>query len=367
MAHDIRAELNFLPQSAQKVRLVLDTVRGMSANEALENLRFVNKRAGEPVLKLLKSAVANAEENFGVSRDDLFVAQIFANEAPTRKWRRFGARGRFKPILRRHRISPSSCASAGRKKGLKELWVAKYIRSVCVLGSISRGKGAGSQKARLIVNNFIRISPSASLLGGMSKGGAAMNSRANQLRKELPEMVLNGKAGISRVDVERFPGKVRIAIHTAKPGILIGRKGEGVKKIRAALEALVGKKIDLDVKEIESPDTDATLVARNVADQLERRIAYRRAMKRAIQQAMRQGAKGIKIMVGGRLGGAEMSRDVWLREGRVPLQTLRANIDFARTEALTTYGQIGVKVWIYRGRSCAGSGRESGNHRRCVR
>jgi small subunit ribosomal protein S3 len=111
----------------------------------------------------------------------------------------------------------------------------------------------------------------------------------------------------------------------------------------------VGKKIDLDVKEISSPDTDATLVARNVADQLERRIAYRRAMKRAIQQAMRQGAKGIKIMVGGRLGGAEMSRDVWLREGRVPLQTLRANIDFARTEALTTYGQIGVKVWIYRG------------------
>jgi large subunit ribosomal protein L22 len=101
MAHDIRAELNFLPQSAQKVRLVLDTVRGLSANEALENLRFVNKGAGEPVLKLLKSAVANAEENFGVSRDDLFVAQIFANEAPTRKWRRFGARGRFKPVLRR--------------------------------------------------------------------------------------------------------------------------------------------------------------------------------------------------------------------------------------------------------------------------
>jgi len=101
MAHDIRAELNFLPQSAQKVRMVLDTVRGLGANEALESLRFVNKGAGEQVLKLLKSAVANAEENFGVSRDDLFVAQIFANEAPTRKWRRFGARGRFKPILRR--------------------------------------------------------------------------------------------------------------------------------------------------------------------------------------------------------------------------------------------------------------------------
>ncbi len=101
MSHDIRAELNFLPQSAQKVRLVLDSVRGLGANEALESLRFINKRAGHPVLKLLKSAVANAEENFGVSRDTLYVAQIFANEAPTRKWRRFGARGRFKPVLRR--------------------------------------------------------------------------------------------------------------------------------------------------------------------------------------------------------------------------------------------------------------------------
>jgi large subunit ribosomal protein L22 len=98
---DIKAEINFLPQSAQKVRMVIDTVRGLGANEALENLRFVNKRAGEPVLKLIKSAVANAEENFGVSRDELYIAQIFANEAPTRKWRRFGARGRFKPILRR--------------------------------------------------------------------------------------------------------------------------------------------------------------------------------------------------------------------------------------------------------------------------
>jgi small subunit ribosomal protein S3 len=187
------------------------------------------------------------------------------------------------------------------------------------------------------------------LVGGTSKGGSAANAPVRRLRAGLPEMLLNGKAGISRVDVERFPGKIRVAIHTAKPGILIGRKGEGIKKIRVALETLVGKKIDLDVKEIASPDIDATLVAKNVADQLERRIAYRRAMKRAIQQAMRQGAQGIKIMVGGRLGGAEMSRDVWLREGRVPLQTLRANIDFAKTEALTTYGQIGVKVWIYKG------------------
>jgi small subunit ribosomal protein S3 len=187
------------------------------------------------------------------------------------------------------------------------------------------------------------------LMGKSSKGGAAANAKVRELRKDLPDTIKNGKAGISRVDVERTPGKIRVIIHTAKPGILIGRKGEGVKKIRVALESLIGKKIELDIKEIASPDMDAMLVAFNIADQLERRIAYRRAMKRAIQQAMRQGAQGIKIMVGGRLGGAEMSRDVWLREGRVPLQTLRANIDFAMAEALTTYGQIGIKVWIYKG------------------
>lgn len=158
-----------------------------------------------------------------------------------------------------------------------------------------------------------------------------------------------GRAGVSRIDVERFPGKLKVAVFTAKPGILIGRKGEGIKKIRISLEALTGKKVDLEIKEIKAPDCDAFLVAWNIADQLERRISYRRAMKRAIQQAMRQGAQGIKIEVGGRLGGAEMARNATLRDGRVPLQTLRADIEFSRAEATTTYGQIGIKVWVYHG------------------
>ncbi|UCD43230.1 MAG: 30S ribosomal protein S3 [Chloroflexota bacterium] len=157
------------------------------------------------------------------------------------------------------------------------------------------------------------------------------------------------RAGVSRIEIERFPGKVKITVHTAKPGILIGRKGENVKKLRANLEEMVGMKIDLDIKEIKAPDIDAYLVARNIADQLERRISYQRAMKRAIQQAMRQGAQGIRIEVAGRLSGAEMARTIHMREGQVPRQTLRADIDFARAEALTTYGRIGVKVWIYKG------------------
>lgn len=175
----------------------------------------------------------------------------------------------------------------------------------------------------------------------------------NQLHQDfaIRNLILSEseRAGVSRIEVERFPGKVKVVVHTAKPGILIGRKGENVKKMRQKLEELTSKKIDLEIKEIKTPDTDAYLVALNISGQLERRVSYRRAMKRALQQAMRQGAQGIKVMVAGRLSGAEMARSVWLRDGQVPLQTLRADIDFAKAEALTTYGRIGVKVWIYKG------------------
>ena len=157
------------------------------------------------------------------------------------------------------------------------------------------------------------------------------------------------RAGVSRIEIERFPGKVKIVVNTAKPGVLIGRKGESVKGLRQHLEAMVGKKIDLEIKEIKSPDLDAYLVANNIAEQLERRISYQRAMKRAIQQAIRQGAQGIRVEVAGRLSGAEMARVVNMREGRVPRATLRADIDYHQTQALTTYGRIGVKVWIYKG------------------
>jgi small subunit ribosomal protein S3 len=159
----------------------------------------------------------------------------------------------------------------------------------------------------------------------------------------------NDKASIAKVDVERFPNLVHVTIHTAKPGIVIGRKGAQVKVLRQDLEKLCGTKVKVDVNEITTPDLDAKLVADNIASQLERRISHARAMKRAVSQAMRAGAKGIKIMAAGRLAGSEMARREWQREGRVPLQTLRADIDFAKSEALTTYGRIGVKVWIYKG------------------
>jgi small subunit ribosomal protein S3 len=157
------------------------------------------------------------------------------------------------------------------------------------------------------------------------------------------------RSGIAKVDIDRFPSQLQVTIWTAKPGIVIGRKGAQVKVLRQKLEELSGTKVKVEVEEITQPDLESQLVAENIADQIERRISHSRAMKRAIGQAMRQGAKGIKIVVAGRLGGSEMSRREWQREGRVPLQTLRADIDFSKAEALTTFGRIGVKVWIYKG------------------
>lgn len=158
-----------------------------------------------------------------------------------------------------------------------------------------------------------------------------------------------GHAGISDVRIERFPKQVTIYVHTAKPGIIIGRKGASVNALRKHLEELTLKKIKLEVLEVEKPESDASLVADSIVTQLEKRISHKRAMKQAVTRAMRGGAQGIKITAGGRLAGSEMARRELVKEGRVPLNTLRADIDFARREAQTTYGKIGIKVWIYRG------------------
>jgi small subunit ribosomal protein S3 len=168
---------------------------------------------------------------------------------------------------------------------------------------------------------------------------------------EMRERSRDGQTGISRVEIERFPpNQVSVIVWTARPGVVIGRKGENVKGMRRKLEKMTdGKRVHIDVQEVERPELDAKLVAENIVAQLERRIYHSRAMKRAIRQAMRAGAQGIKVMCAGRLSGSEMARREWSRDGRVPLQTLRADIDYAQEEALTTYGRIGVKVWIYKG------------------
>ncbi|HLB79239.1 MAG TPA: 30S ribosomal protein S3 [Dongiaceae bacterium] len=157
------------------------------------------------------------------------------------------------------------------------------------------------------------------------------------------------QAGVSRVVIERPAKKARITIHTARPGVVIGKKGVDIEKLRAELAKMTGGDVHLNIVEIRKPEIDAKLVAENIAQQLERRIAFRRAMKRAVQSAMRLGAQGIRIGCGGRLGGAEIARSEWYREGRVPLHTLRADIDYGEATAKTTYGTCGVKVWVFKG------------------
>ena len=157
------------------------------------------------------------------------------------------------------------------------------------------------------------------------------------------------RAGISKVEIERTRDRVRVDIHTARPGIVIGRRGAEADRIRSDLEKLTGKQVQLNILEVKNPEIDAQLVAQGVAEQLSARVAFRRAMRKAIQSTMKAGAKGIRVQVSGRLGGAEMSRSEFYREGRVPLHTLRADIDYGFFEARTTFGRIGVKVWIYKG------------------
>ncbi|WP_460366444.1 30S ribosomal protein S3, partial [Actinocorallia lasiicapitis] len=186
------------------------------------------------------------------------------------------------------------------------------------------------------------------------------------------------RAGISKVEIERTRDRVRVDIYTARPGIVIGRRGAEADRIRGDLEKLTGKQVQLNILEVKNPEMDAQLVAQGVAEQLSSRVAFRRAMRKAIQSTMKSGAKGIKVQCSGRLGGAEMSRSEFYREGQVPLHTLRADIDYGFYEARTTFGRIGVKVWIYKGDAAptraereqraaaqrAGSGAGGGNDRR---
>jgi small subunit ribosomal protein S3 len=181
----------------------------------------------------------------------------------------------------------------------------------------------------------------------LNKGYAGQLLEDITIRKTLKKKLFD--AGVPKIEIERAGQNLRLIIHTARPGIVIGKKGSEVEKLRKDLKLMTGKEVAIDIKEIRKPEVDAQLVAENIALQLEKRIAFRRAMKKAVASAQRFGALGVKIACSGRLAGAEIARSEWYREGRVPLHTFRADIDYGFTEARTTYGAIGVKVWIYHG------------------
>jgi small subunit ribosomal protein S3 len=186
-----------------------------------------------------------------------------------------------------------------------------------------------------------------------SRWFATKKTYASQIKEDIALRTLirqkAGTAGISFVEIERMGAKIRVTIHTAKPGMVIGKGGTGIDALKKDLEALTKKQVITNIEEIRYPETDAQIVAESVAQQIEKRISHKRAMKQAITRALKAGAQGIKIQCSGRLGGADIARTEWYREGRVPLQTLRANIDFGLAEALIKYGRIGVKAWVYKG------------------
>ncbi|UCB57331.1 MAG: 30S ribosomal protein S3 [Candidatus Omnitrophota bacterium] len=202
-----------------------------------------------------------------------------------------------------------------------------------------------------------KVHPYALRLGYIKNWKSSWFSKKNDFPKLLHEDIKIRKyikssftnAGISSIEIERASGRVRVILHTSRPGVIIGRRGADIDRLRDELQDITGKEVFIDIKEVKNPAIDAQLVAENIAFQLERRVAFRRAMKKAIQMAMNAGAEGIKIACRGRLGGAEMSRREGYREGKIPLQTFRADIDYGFTEARTAYGSIGVKVWTYKG------------------
>ena len=202
-----------------------------------------------------------------------------------------------------------------------------------------------------------KVHPTGFRLGVVKKHNANWYAKGKTFKENLIEDLkvrdfLKNKlrfSSVSKVEIDRSAQNFTISIHTSRPGIIIGKKGEEIENIKKSIEKIVNRPAQVQIKEVRKPDLDATILAEGIAQQLERRVQFRRAMKRAVQSALRQGAKGVRTEVSGRLGGAEIARTEWYREGRVPLHTLRADVDYGTAEAATTYGIIGVKVWVYRG------------------
>ena len=202
-----------------------------------------------------------------------------------------------------------------------------------------------------------KVHPTGFRLGVVKKHNANWFAKGKAFKENLIEDLkvrdfLKNKlrfSSVSKVEIDRSAQNFTVSIHTSRPGIIIGKKGEEIENIKKSIEKIVNRPAQVQIKEVRKPDLDATILAEGIAQQLERRVQFRRAMKRAVQSALRQGAKGVRTEVSGRLGGAEIARTEWYREGRVPLHTLRADVDYGTAEAATTYGIIGVKVWVYRG------------------
>ena len=312
--------------------------------------------------KVLRSAVANAETTEGLDTHDLVVSVAQVDEGPTMKRWRPRAQGRATRINKR--TSHITLAVTGVRARPNEAGEPPRLPARSPADGRQEGAGRSPPRRRgedrrddwrgCLMGQ--KINPNGFRLGISTDHKSRWY--ADKLYKSyvgedvaIRKLLSKGmeRAGIAKVEIERTRDRVRVDIHTARPGIVIGRRGAEADRIRGELEKLTGKQVQLNILEVKNPEVDAQLVAQGVAEQLSGRVQFRRAMRKAMQTTMRSGAKGIRIQCSGRLNGAEMSRTEFYREGRVPLHTLRADIDYGFYEARTTFGRIGVKVWIYKG------------------
>ena len=322
--------------SAQKAGLVLALIRGKDVNQALAALKYARKAVAEDIAKLLRSAIANAQnkEGFSGDVDNLYVSACYANQGPSQKRVRPAPMGRAFRVLKRS-AHLTVRVSERPEKAVAKLTPAKESEEVAV------GQKVHPIGFRLGFNKTWRSRWYA------DRDYAKLLHEDLALRHNLKKRFAH--AGVSKIETERAANKLKIDIYTSRPGIIIGRKGTEVEKLKQEIQKRTNREVFINIQEIQKPELDSQLIAESVAMQLEKRIAFRRAMRKAVESALRFGARGIKVRVSGRLNGAEIARSEWYLHGQLPLQTLRADIDYGFAEANTTYGQIGIKVWLYKG------------------
>ena len=322
--NEAKAVLRMLRTSGQKLNLVAAADPRQEGRQGSRRARLLAQaHRRRRCKKTLESAIANAENNHGLDTDALVVAEAYVGDCA-------GDEALHGPWPRPRRPASRSHSRTSRS------WFAKSRRP---------HNGSEDQPDRSAPRHQPHL--------GFAAGTRTRREYGKLLQEDLKirETLLEDlkQAAVSKIVIERPHRKCRVSIHTARPGIVIGKKGADIDKIRAKVKKFTDSEVHINIVEVRKPETDANLVAQGIAQQLERRVAFRRAMKRAVQTAIRMGAGGIRVNVGGRLGGADIARTEWYREGRVPLHTLRADIDYGTAEAKTTYGIIGIKVWIFKG------------------
>ena len=377
---EFTAKLNYVRVSPQKARLVLDLIKGRRVEEALDTLTFSKKGIAPRLYKLLRSAVENAnyvsaEKGLDVDVDRLFVTRAIANDGPRMKRIRPAPMGRAYRYQRRiahieialaektakngkgdlvQTVQETAPAKKAAKKAPAKKTAAKKSAAKKAPAKKFAGKKPAKKNRREIMGQ--KVHPYGFRLGitkpwrsrwFVERDYDKLLLEDIKLKAELKEKLKS--AGVSSIEVERPGNKLRIIIRTARPGIIIGRKGTEIDKLKQEIQKRTNRDVYVDIQEVHKPELDAQLVSENIALQLEKRVGFRRAMRKAVDSALRFGCKGIKVRVSGRLNGNEIARSEWYLQGRLPLHTLRADIDYGFTEARTTYGMIGVKVWVYKG------------------